>query len=348
MKKFLIILATLGVALTTYTGVAKADNSFSLHLEPGVAVPLTAPQDNIYHTGGVLTAKGMFAVLPYLSIGPSISNSYLPRAVDDGLNAGTMWQFDGSVRLQGDRRQFATGLFHTLNPWLDLDFGAAQTGNLSRPVWDVGVGAEVPLDQNRIFWLGPFVRYTHAFQTADTQDATQLDHRDVNLLQAGLSFSFDAPTTRKVDVVDHHHTVYAEREVPATCPPPPPPVVTAPAPEKLEVVQVVYFDHDSAALRWESRDKLDAVVTQLKAHPNLVVSVEGHASSDGDKLHNVKLSGERTTAVQMYIIKHGVSPAQLRGIARGIDFPSAPNSTKEGRERNRRVEFTVTFTSVSK
>jgi outer membrane protein OmpA-like peptidoglycan-associated protein len=347
MKKLLSIIGALAVSLTVFAGTARADNSFQLHLEPGIAQPLTAPQSDIYQTGMVLGAKGMFAVRPYLTVGPSISAMYLPRAIDNGQNAGTIWQFAGSVRLQTDRRTSNRDpLFHYFNPWIDMDLGAAQTGNLTRPVWDLGVGAETPLDQNHIVWMGPFVRFTHIFQTSDTQDTSLLDPRDVNILQVGMSFSFDTPTHRKVVT----EQVVVEKEVKVPCPPtqvvvlaPPPP---APKAEKLAITEKVYFDFDKSSLRWESRDKLDAIVAQINAHPSVTLKVEGHASSDGNKLHNVQLSGERTAAVVTYLIKHGVNPSRLTGVALGIDHPAAPNSSKEGRERNRRVEFVVTFTSV--
>lgn len=348
MKKLLSIIGAAAVSLTALTGTARADNSFSLHLEPGLAQPLTAPQSDIYTTGMVLGAKGMFALKPYLSVGPSMSALYLPRQVDNGQNAGTIWQFGGSVRLQTDRRISAhDSITGFINPWIDMDLGAAQTGNLTRPVWDLGVGAETPLDQNHIFWMGPFLRYTHVFQTSDVQDGKFLDPREVQILQAGISFSFDAPTHRKVVT----EQVLVEKEVRKPCPPtelvivtPPPAAVTVP--EKLTFTEKVYFDKDSSKLRWESSDKLDAIVAQINTHPNVALQVEGHASSDGDKLHNVKLSGERTAAVVTYLIKHGVNPSRLSGVALGIDKPAAPNTSKEGRERNRRVEFVVTFTSV--
>jgi outer membrane protein OmpA-like peptidoglycan-associated protein len=341
MKKLLSIVSVVAVSLTAFAGTARADNSFQLHLEPGFAQPLTAPQSDIYQTGMVLGAKGMFAIQPYLTVGPSISAMYLPRAVDNGQNAGTVWQFAGSVRLQTDRRvSNSDPLFHDFNPWIDMDLGAAQTGNLTRPVWDLGVGAEAPLDQNHIVWMGPFLRYTHIFQTSDTQDSYLLDPRDVNVLQAGLSFSFDTPTHRKVVT----EQVVVEKEVKAPCPPTQ--LVMLTLPKRFAITEKVYFDFDRSSLRWESRDKLDSIVARINSHPNVTLRVEGHASSDGNKLHNVKLSGERTAAVVQYLVQHGVNPSRLTGVALGIDHPAAPNTSKEGRERNRRVEFVVTLTSV--
>jgi outer membrane protein OmpA-like peptidoglycan-associated protein len=341
MRKHLLIIAGLIGAFVAFSGTAKADNSFSLHLEPGLVQPLTVPQSNIYSTGGVLTVKPMFTLLPYLTIGPSVSAMYLPRQTDNGQNAGVVWQFDGSLRLQGDRRSNAK-FWKSINPWIDMDLGVGQTGDLTRPVWDIGVGAEVPLDQNHIAWFGPFLRYTHLFNTSDVDNGKLLDPRDVNFLQVGVSVSFDTPTHRRVERVETERLV-VKREVVTS-----PPVRTVKLvlqPEKLDLTEKVYFDFDKSTLRWESNDKLDAVVAQLNAHPNLKIKVEGHASSDGNKQHNIKLSGERTSAVVAYLVRHGVSASRLEGVALGIDQPAAPNTTQEGRERNRRVEFTVSFIS---
>src|SRR5208337_3177586 len=162
MKKHRGILAGLITALAAVSSTASADNSFSLHLEPGVAIPLNAPQSNLYDPGVVLGAKGMFAVDPHLSLGPSVSALYLPRVVDNGQNAGVLWQVGGSARLQGDRRATnRSPFFSAVNPWVDVDLSLAATGDLLRPAFDVGLGAELPLDQNHIAWMGPFVRLTH-------------------------------------------------------------------------------------------------------------------------------------------------------------------------------------------
>lgn len=348
MKRHLSILVALAVAFTALSGTAKADNTFSLHLEPGVVVPLTSPQKNIYDPGIVLGAKGMFALTPNLSIGPSVSSLYLPRAVDDGRNAGVLWQFGGSARLQADRRASNKtplwGVFNRdlISPWVDTDLALASTGNLLRPAWDIAVGAETPLDQNHIAWIGPFIRYTHIFQTSDSQSGLSLDKRDPNFLQAGLSVSFDTPTKPKREIVP---VVIVEKEA-VPCPSPPPVVAVLPPPAKIELSEVVYFDLDSATLRWESRDRLDNVVKKLNAAPKVAIKVQGHASSDGQLAHNEKLAVKRTAAVVAYLAAHGVDVSRLSSESFGISVPAAPNTSKEGRERNRRVEFKVNFTSV--
>jgi outer membrane protein OmpA-like peptidoglycan-associated protein len=350
MKRHFSILAALSTALmTTIAGTASADNSFSLHLEPGVAVPLSSPQSGIYSPGLALGAKGMFALTPNFAVGPSVSTMYLPRSTDNGQNAGVLWQFGGSARLQTDRRtSYHNRFLGDFSPWVDVDLMAADTGGLVLPAADLGLGGEMPLDQNHIFWLGPFVRYTHVFQTADNTNENafgnvELNRSDVNILQVGLSFSFDAPTTPRVKT--HNVNTVSFVAVHDDDKPCPAPVATKEV-DQLNLTEKVYFDFDSANLRWESRDKLDAVVKQLQAHPKLAMRVDGHASADGQKAHNVALSARRTESVRQYLINHGVDATRLVGSPMGIDHPTAPNTTQEGRERNRRVEFVVNFHSV--
>lgn len=343
MKRTVYLLSALTVGLSAFLAVPQVAHAedFSLHLEPGIIQPLNDPQASIYQTGIVLGAKGMFALKPWLSVGPSVSAAYLPKAIDDGSNAGVLWQFGGSIRAQRSHSIFNDD--GGWSPWIDADLMAGHTGNLWRPAFDVGVGMDAALDHNHSAWFGPFLRYTQVLQTSYHQDGAALDRSNPAMLQAGVSFSFDFPTRKEVQVVKVHdvetRTIRVVERQPATV------VQAAPVPEKFELTKHVYFDFDKSTLRWESRDKLDEVVSALNAHPGVEIRVAGHASSDGDKLHNEKLSGERTAAVVMYLIKHGVSASRLHGVAQGIDHPAAPNTTQEGRERNRRVEFEVTFTS---
>jgi outer membrane protein OmpA-like peptidoglycan-associated protein len=344
------LLSALVLGGTALAQPALADNdksnSFSLHLEPGMAAPLSDPQSTIYGVGVVLGAKGMFALTPNVAVGPSVSAMYLPRAVDNGQNAGVLNQFGASLRLQGDRR-YPNEPF---SPWVDVDLMAAHTGDLWRPAFDVGVGAEVATDQNHSFFMGPFIRYTHMQQTSDWQTGQQLDPHSGNLIQVGWSVSFDYPTP----VREHYKMVYTDRvkvvQMPCvhdtSCQSGP--VAETAVPDIFTLTEKVYFNHDSDVLRWESMDKLDALVKKLNTHPNVHITVEGHASSDGDAQYNQLLSARRTTSVMDYFTAHGVDSSRLTAYAHGISQPAAPNSTQEGRERNRRVEFTVIVSSQSK
>jgi outer membrane protein OmpA-like peptidoglycan-associated protein len=336
---------TAGFAALGMSQSAHAED-YSLHLDPGLVVPLTSPQSDIYNPGMGLGAKFMFRVCPWASVGPSMSAVYLPKVIDDGSNAGVYWQFGGSLRLQhvfGERDSV-----NVFRPWADLDLMGGHTGNVWNPAFDVGLGIEGALDRSRSAWMGPFVRWTHSFQTASAQEGITLDKRDPNLLWAGLEISFDFPTHQRVrkvvvhDMIDRpvviHQTVVVHDQV-AT--------VSSPIASEMIDLGKVYFNWDSPKVRnWEQSDKIEQLLAVLKSHHTTTVHVQGHASADGQRAHNLTLAGQRADAVIAYLIAHGVDASRIVTENKGIDSPSHDNGTQEGRERNRRVEFEVDFTAV--
>jgi len=339
MKKIFTLMFALGTLL--FANVAHADNDFSAHVETGATIPLTTPQSSIYNPGPSLTVKGLFALTPNWALGPAVSAVYLPRT-DTAKNAGLLWQVGPSLRFQGDRRPIHQKYLYDLCPWLDLDVAMGVTGDLILPSVDVGAGLEAPLEKTHTFWMGPFVRYSHMFQTADNHDGHLLNQNDVNLFTAGVSFSFDAPPKTHKVVVEK---TVVTKEVIFTPGKTEIKEVVVHDPVVIDFTEKVYFDLDSATLRWESKDKLDVIVKKLNMFPSLKIKVAGSASKDGQLKHNINLAMKRTQAVVKYLSSHGVDASRLVPENWGVSHPTAPNTSKEGKERNRRVEFTVNFTS---
>ncbi len=71
------------------------------------------------------------------------------------------------------------------------------------------------------------------------------------------------------------------------------------------------------------------------------IEIAGHTDSVGSEMYNLRLSEARANAVRDYLIQHGISPDRLIAKGYGESRPIAPNTTREGRAKNRRVEFTV-------
>ncbi len=114
----------------------------------------------------------------------------------------------------------------------------------------------------------------------------------------------------------------------------------------ITFVSEVLFDSGKAELRKESFVKLDKIVTVLQETvPDLNIGVEGHTDNEPIKKSgwksNWELSAHRALSVIHYLVEHQVNPTRLAAIGYGEFHPIESNDTKEGRQKNRRVEIVI-------
>lgn len=105
------------------------------------------------------------------------------------------------------------------------------------------------------------------------------------------------------------------------------------------VVHGINFDFDSANVRPESREILDALAEGLKTSTATEVSIVGHTSSEGSEAYNDDLSRRRAEAVVAALVARGIAAKRLLAVGRGEKEPIADNATEAGRSLNRRVEI---------
>lgn len=114
--------------------------------------------------------------------------------------------------------------------------------------------------------------------------------------------------------------------------------------EKLDkpvVLQNVGFEVDKATLLPESVAELQQLHAFLQQNQHLIIFLTGHTDNTHTPAYNRQLSEARATAVKDWLVEQGISPNRLRTKGYGHTQPLADNSTEEGRQRNRRVEFSV-------
>ncbi len=110
---------------------------------------------------------------------------------------------------------------------------------------------------------------------------------------------------------------------------------------KIEIKQKVYFDTNKATIKKVSFQLLNEVAEALRANPSMEVMVEGHTDSVGSDAANLKLSNARANSVRAYLVQQGIDSTRLTALGFGEGRPISDNTTAEGREANRRVEFTI-------
>jgi OOP family OmpA-OmpF porin len=105
------------------------------------------------------------------------------------------------------------------------------------------------------------------------------------------------------------------------------------------VIEGIEFDTGKATIRKKSEATLDAAVKVLTDYPTIKIEISGHTDDVGKRDKNVKLSQDRADAVKAYIVGKGVDGSRIQTRGAGPSEPIADNKTKEGRQKNRRIEF---------
>ena len=84
---------------------------------------------------------------------------------------------------------------------------------------------------------------------------------------------------------------------------------------------------------------------ELNEEYNLTIS--GHTDDVGDEAKNLDLSKRRAASVRNYLINKGIDEKRLTSEGYGESKPIADNKTSKGRALNRRVEFEISYETVT-
>ena len=103
----------------------------------------------------------------------------------------------------------------------------------------------------------------------------------------------------------------------------------------------IQFGSGGDRITEDSIPTLEMIAEFLVANPSVRVQIIGHTDSDGEEDANLTLSRIRAEAVRAQLIARGVEAERLTPLGMGEYDPVADNVTREGKARNRRIEFLV-------
>ncbi|HEV7701802.1 MAG TPA: OmpA family protein [Pyrinomonadaceae bacterium] len=108
----------------------------------------------------------------------------------------------------------------------------------------------------------------------------------------------------------------------------------------VQSTATVNFKVGSSILSPDAKASLDQVAAAATSLKGYVIEVTGFASADGDTRKNKVLSERRAQAVKDYLIENHNIPLRRMSTSYGYGELQAvaDNTTREGREQNRRVE----------
>ncbi|NOY66300.1 MAG: OmpA family protein [Gammaproteobacteria bacterium] len=108
------------------------------------------------------------------------------------------------------------------------------------------------------------------------------------------------------------------------------------------VLKGIYFDHNLAVVKPESKASLDVIAGYLKKNKTVSVYIVGHTDNTGADLHNMGLSKRRADAVVAKLMSaYSLRKERFKPHGVGPLVPVTSNGTDEGRAQNRRVEIVL-------
>jgi outer membrane protein OmpA-like peptidoglycan-associated protein len=336
------------VALASFSAQAQ----WSVQVAPAAAFAVSAPQASYYGPGFSGSLQGALEVLSVLDVQVSGSYVFLTQAPGSALNApGSALSIGAGMRV---RRPWADAL---VVPFAQAEVGYVRTGISNRVLVGGSVGVLFRAGEGSRFLLGPTARIMFIPRLANEVTFTT---RDATVFSVGLAFELSA-IQAKDPVPDPPLVIAREAAEPDrdsdgvpdavdACPTVPGAPADLGCPKykqvvvtetKIEIQQKIFFAFGKTTILPKAYELLDEVVQALKDHSLLFIRIEGHTDSIGSDAANLQLSQGRAEAVREYLVEHGVPADHLDAKGYGPSLPLDTNATTEGREKNRRVEFTI-------
>ena len=111
--------------------------------------------------------------------------------------------------------------------------------------------------------------------------------------------------------------------------------------------KIIYFDLDKSDIRADALPVMNEIVSLLKEHPEIKISLTSSTDSRATKEYNERLSERRSKSAKKYLLDHGISSKQIGKFEWTGESVLVNNCgdgvpcTEEEHQLNRRTEFKV-------
>lgn len=113
----------------------------------------------------------------------------------------------------------------------------------------------------------------------------------------------------------------------------------------LSMDSAVLFDSGSYNLKESATKELQKLATKIKVFRKGNITINGHTDNEGNNAYNLKLSENRAKSVSAELKKLLGSNYNFEIKGYGASNPIVPNTTKENKQKNRRVEILIVPTN---
>jgi outer membrane protein OmpA-like peptidoglycan-associated protein len=120
----------------------------------------------------------------------------------------------------------------------------------------------------------------------------------------------------------------------------------------LDLKDGAFYASNSTVLTAAGKHNIDVFLSDVKTdfaeNSNVVLVVAGYTDDTGTQAYNYELGLLRAKGIMKYLtLEKRVNPARVTSVSYGETAPVGDNSTRQGREQNRRVEIRVYTESIT-
>ena len=110
-------------------------------------------------------------------------------------------------------------------------------------------------------------------------------------------------------------------------------------PNSLLSHTTIYFDFDSAEIKSEYLEVIEAHAQFMTQNPEYQLTIEGHTDDRGSREYNIGLGETRAGSVKRAFQLNGVNPERVNVVSYGEEKPVALGESEEFWGKNRRAEL---------
>jgi len=107
------------------------------------------------------------------------------------------------------------------------------------------------------------------------------------------------------------------------------------------VMHDILFEPGSTTLLPAALPPLHRLARFMQSNPEITILIEGHTDTTGEPALNLALSRARADSIREYLVRQGVGSWRMHTAGFGSDRPVAPNTSEDGRQKNRRTEIRI-------
>lgn len=108
------------------------------------------------------------------------------------------------------------------------------------------------------------------------------------------------------------------------------------------ILETVYFEYDSDAIRADAQAALEKKVPLLAANPAVKLQIAGHCDNRGTDEYNLALGRRRAEQVKRFLTDRGIDASRIETISFGAERPAVQGEGEDVWSKNRRDEFQIT------